>query len=66
MGVVDKGREIDHFGDLGELCRLLLGRNYELVVKITTVFSMICCIIIYYILMSSFLFDLVNLVHGED
>nr|CAD7576078.1 unnamed protein product [Timema californicum] len=58
-----RGREIDHFGDLGELCRLLLGRNYELVVKITTVFSMICCIIIYYILMSSFLFDLVNLVH---
>ncbi|CAG2055394.1 unnamed protein product [Timema podura] len=43
--------------------RLLLGRNYELVVKITTVFSMICCIIIYYILMSSFLFDLVNLIH---
>lgn len=53
-------------GEVPELCRKLLGRWAELLARIFSLIVLLGAIIVYWILMSNFLFHSIDYIHGEQ
>lgn len=54
-----------HVGEMAELCRVLLGRPGEIIAKVSSIIVLLGANIIYYVLMSNFLYYSVTFIYRE-